>query len=145
MVWLSISSASTRRAMRHNCEKLNGLFNFTTTNSTMPEITISSRRPSKKSTAGTWDWFPENLLTRNAVTKLNAAMVTATFQSPRMLWESKRMTAFSTLAFSTPVSATRHIHTEATGSSMANTHWASTGTKCVSAFSVDPPMLASSR
>ena len=82
---------------------------------------------------------PENLLTRNAVTKLNAAMVTATFQSPRMLWESKRMTAFSTLAFSTPVSATRHIHTEATGSSMANTHWASTGTKCVSAFSVDPP------
>ena len=95
--------------------------------------------------AGTWDWFPENRLTRNAVTKLNAAMVTATFHSPRMLWESKRITIFSAPAFSTPASAMRHIHTEATGSSMANTHWTPTGTKCVSAFSVDPPILASSR
>ena len=140
-----MSRASTKSAIRHNCEKLKGLFSFTTTNSTMPEMTISNKRPSKKSTAGTWDWFPENRLTRNAVTKLNAAMVTATFHSPRMLWESKRMTAFSALAFSMPLSATRHIHTEAMGSSMANTHWTSKGTKCVSAFSVDPPMLASSR
>ena len=111
----------------------------------MPEMTISNKRPSKKSTAGTWDWFPENRLTRNAVTKLNAAMVTATFHSPCMLWESKRMTAFSELAFSTPLSATRHIHTEAMGNSMANTHWTSAGAKCVNAFSADPPMLASSR
>ena len=131
--------------MRHNCEKLNGLFNFTTTNSTMPEMIISSRRPSKKSMGGVRAWFPEVWLTRKAVTKLKAAIATTTFQSPRRLWDSKWMTGFSVVTFSMLFSAIQHIDTETMGSSMAETHCASMGMKCVIALSVDPPIFASKR